>query len=265
MISLIISFYKRIDFLELIFQSLDRQSFGDFEVIVAEDASDAATVDFICESRIRHNFHIKHVCQDDIGFRKTRILNSAVRHSAGEQLVFIDGDCVLHRQFLMEYSKSIDDNHFCYGRRVFCSERHTARLLKARSLKECNNIKAFIYGGSSLGAGIYLPFKIFLNKQHRRILGCNWGILKKNLMAVNGFDEDYNRAGVGEDFDVDWRLKKQGMKVRSMKGRAIVFHLYHKANYYPADTEYVEKLMEEKKLTGYAFCLNGIIKNLYQN
>ena len=94
---------------------------------------------------------------------------------------------------------------------------------------------------------MYIPFKINKDKQYRRILGCNWGILKKNILAVNGFDEDYNRAGVGEDFDIDWRLKKHGLKVRSMKGKAIVFHMYHKANYNPSDTEYVEKLMAEKK------------------
>jgi len=28
-----------------------------------------------------------------------------------------------------------------------------------------------------------------------------------------------------------------------MKGKAIVYHMYHKANYSPSDTEYVEKLM----------------------
>lgn len=265
MISLIISFYKRIDFLELIFQALERQSFRDFEVIVAEDANDPQTVDFICQARYLRNYTIKHVSQEDIGFRKTRILNSAIRNADGEQLVFIDGDCVPHRHFLKEYSKAITEKHFCYGRRVFCSEKHTGIMLGSHSIQKCNTLTAFIFGGRSIGAGIYLPLKLSRDKQHRRILGCNWGVTKRNIMEVNGFDEDYNRAGVGEDFDIDWRLKKNGLKVRSMKGRAVVFHLYHKANYYPADTEYVEKLMSEKKLAGKAFCLNGIIKNLYQN
>jgi len=107
---------------------------------------------------------------------------------------------------------------------------------------------------------LYLPFKKNIDKQHRRILGCNWGIMKKNILAVNGFDEDYNRAGVGEDFDIDWRLKKQGLKVRSMKGKAIVYHLYHGANYKNSDTEYVEKLMAEKKAAGKSYCENGINK-----
>jgi GT2 family glycosyltransferase len=119
---------------------------------------------------------------------------------------------------------------------------------------------AILYGGKSIGAGIYLPLKKNINKQQRRILGCNWGIMKKNLLLVNGFDEDYDRAGVGEDFDIDWRLKKQGLKVRSMKNKAIVSHLYHGANYNTSDTEYVEKLMSEKKTKAELFCINGIIK-----
>jgi GT2 family glycosyltransferase len=165
---------------------------------------------------------------------------------------------VLHRHLLKEYDYAITDTHFCYGRRVFCSERLTGILLKSKSIKKCNILMAIFYGARSIGAGIYLPFKMARSKQHRRILGCNWGVMRNNVLAVNGFDEDYNRAGVGEDFDIDWRLKKQGFRVRSMKGRAIVFHMFHKANYNPSDTEFVEKLMAEKKKIGNSYCINGI-------
>lgn len=260
MISLIISLYKRLDFLELIFQSLDEQSYKDFEAIIAEDNDDPQTVDFIAKARLTNSFRIQHVSQEDISFRKTMILNSAVKISAGEKLVFIDGDCILHRSFLKEYSKAITDSYFCYGRRVFLSKKHTEILLKEKSIKKNNILFAILYGGKSIGAGIYLPFKKNINKQTRRILGCNWGIMKKDILAVNGFDEDYDRAGVGEDFDIDWRLKKNGLKTKSMKGKTIVSHLYHNLNHSALDTEYVEKLMAEKKKTGKSFCTNGIVK-----
>jgi glycosyltransferase involved in cell wall biosynthesis len=258
MISLIISFYQRLDFLELILQSLDKQSFKNFEIIIAEDNNDPQTVEFINKARLNHIYDIRHVSQEDIGFRKTRILNTAVKTAKGEQIVFIDGDCILHKHIMKEYNKAITDTHFCYGRRIFCSKKHTDILLRSKSIKRCNILMVFLYGGKSIGAGLYLPFKRNKDKQHRKILGCNWGIMKKNILAVNGFDEDYNRAGVGEDFDIDWRLKKQGLKVRSMKGKAIVYHMYHDANYNPTDTEYVEKLMAEKKIIGKSFCVNGI-------
>jgi len=258
MISLIISFYKHLDFLELIFQSLEKQSFKNFEVVVAEDNNDPQTVEFIERARMGYSFSIQHVSHEDTGFRKTVILNKAVKKTKGEKIVFIDGDCVLHKHFLYEYNKAITDTYFCYGRRVFCSKIHTDKLLKSKNIKSINIFQTFLFGGKSIGAGLYLPFKKNIHKQHRRILGCNWGIMKKNILAVNGFDEDYDHAGVGEDFDIDWRLKKLGFKVRSMKGKAIVYHLYHKANYNTSDTEYVEKLMEEKKMIGNSFCINGI-------
>jgi cellulose synthase/poly-beta-1,6-N-acetylglucosamine synthase-like glycosyltransferase len=258
MISLIISLYKRLDFLELILESLDEQSFNNFEVVVAEDNNDPKTVEFINIARLIHKYNILHVSQEDIGFRKTRILNSSVKIANGEQIVFIDGDCIPQKHFLKEYNKAINETHFCYGRRVFCSKKHTEILLKSKSLKEINIILALLYGGKSIGAGFYLPYKKNIDKQYRRILGCNWGIMKSNILAVNGFDEDYNRAGVGEDFDIDWRLKKLGLKVRSMKGKAIVYHMYHNSNYAPADTEYVENLMTGKKIAGNLFCVNGI-------
>jgi cellulose synthase/poly-beta-1,6-N-acetylglucosamine synthase-like glycosyltransferase len=260
MISLIISYYKRLDFLELILQSLDKQSYRDFEVIVAEDNNETQTVQYVNKARLKHSFNIQHVSQEDIGFRKTRILNSAVRTARGEQIVFIDGDCIPHRHFLKEYNKAITDNIFCYGRRVFLSKKHSDILLKTMSLEKVNTFEAFIYKGNSIGAGFYLPFKKNIHKQNRRILGCNWGILKTSILKVNGFDEDYKYAGVGEDFDIDWRLKKAGLTVRSMKGKAIVFHLYHEPNYKSSDTEYVENLLIKKKSIGNSFCKNGIYK-----
>jgi len=258
MISLIISFYKRLDFLELILLSLDKQSYKNFEIIIAEDNNDPLTVEFISNARGLYKYNIQHVSQEDKGFRKTRILNLAVKAAKGEKIIFIDGDCILHRHFLKEYDNAITDNCFFFGRRVFLSKKHTDILLKTMSIKKVNTIQAFLYKGKSIGAGIYLPFKKNIDKQHRRILGCNWGVLKTNILKVNGFDEDYNCAGVGEDFDIDWRLKRTGLKVRSMKGKAIVFHLYHEPNYKASDTEYVEKLMVEKKIIGKSFCINGI-------
>jgi glycosyltransferase involved in cell wall biosynthesis len=36
-VSLIIAVYKRVDFLELIFKSIEKQTFRNFQVIIAED------------------------------------------------------------------------------------------------------------------------------------------------------------------------------------------------------------------------------------
>ena len=73
-ISVIIGFYKKLDFLSLVLQGLALQTFRDFEVLIAEDNNDPNTLNFIESLGSKINFPIKVVQQEDIGFRKNRIL-----------------------------------------------------------------------------------------------------------------------------------------------------------------------------------------------
>jgi hypothetical protein len=67
------------------------------------------TVEFLNKARHTHDYTIQHISQEDIGFRKTRILNNSIKIAKGEKIVFIDGDCLLHKHFMKEYSKAITD------------------------------------------------------------------------------------------------------------------------------------------------------------
>ncbi|HXO75095.1 MAG TPA: glycosyltransferase, partial [Puia sp.] len=102
-LSVIVAFYKNIPFLDMIFKGLNKQTYTDFEVIIAEDDDAAATVEFLKEQSALLPFPILHVSQKDDGFRKDEILNKAVIAATGEFLVFLDGDCIPHRRLLKEY------------------------------------------------------------------------------------------------------------------------------------------------------------------
>ena len=260
MVSVIISLYKRLDMLNLILQALSQQSYTNFEVIVAEDNDTSETVDFIRNSREKYTYTLKHVSQEDSGFRKTAILNKALRIAEGKQLVFLDGDCIPHRHLLYEYSKAIHGNVMCYGRRLFLSKSLSEKLMKTKSIKGLNIWTAILYRSKSIGAGFYMPRKKNIHKQNRPILGCNWGVERAALISINGFDEDYQRAGRGEDFDVEWRLTRKAYRKISMKNKAIVYHIFHPANYSDADTLYVQNLMAQKMEAGNVYCLNGLDK-----
>ena len=261
MISVIISVYKRLDMLDLILQALSRQSYTNFEAVVSEDNDAAETVDFIRHAREKYSYPIKHVSQEDSGFRKTAILNKALRAAEGTQLVFLDGDCIPHRHLLYEYSKTIVGGVMCYGRRLFLSKKLSEKLFRTKSIKGLNIWSAILYRSKSIGAGIYMPWKKNIHKQKRAILGCNWGVECAALILINGFDEDYKRAGHGEDIDVEWRLIRKGFKKISMKNKAIVYHIFHPANYSDADTLFVQNLMYQKIEKDHIFCLNGLEKN----
>ena len=79
-------------------------------------------------------------------------------------------------------------------------------------------------------------------------------------MKINGFDEDYKTAGIGEDVDLEWRLQRVGVKFKSIRFEAIVYHLHHTENYSTIDVAVGSKQLEEKKKQGFYFCKNGLQK-----
>lgn len=259
-ISLIIAFYKSFDALDLIFRALQKQKFKDFEIIIAEDDNNPETFEFLknWQSKILQKIkHVNHI--EKKGFRKNLILNEAVKISDGEILVFIDGDIIPHKNMLKVYAKNVKNEQICTGRRVFLDENQTNKLYKTKNLNLLQNTN-LIFSKSKSKIYAILNNSLFLHFTKRGIVGCNWGITKDNLLSINGFDEDYTHAGVGEDTDVRWRLRAKGIKFLSVRYAAIVYHLYHKRFYSKEDTAVGFKMLEKKQIENNIFCKNGIIK-----
>ena len=82
-VSVVISFYNKIEYLNLILAALERQSFRDFEVVIADDGSRPDVVSAIQLIMERSPLSIQHLWHEDKGFRKTRIFNEAVRQRTG--------------------------------------------------------------------------------------------------------------------------------------------------------------------------------------
>ncbi|MFK8046106.1 MAG: glycosyltransferase, partial [Crocinitomicaceae bacterium] len=263
-ISLIVSYYKNLPNLQLILEGLILQSVQDFELIVAEDDDSEETIAFIEKAKTKCSFPIQHISQEDKGFRKNRILNRAIIASKHELLVFIDGDCIPHKHFIRSYQQANAKNAILSGRRVMLSEKISRKMLNKLKLTHLK-FPALLFSGSKKNKeGVYFPwFKLSFKK--RGLLGCNWGALKSNLEMVNGFDEDYTSPGVGEDVDIEWRLKEHGLKLKSMKNKAIVYHLYHKRSYGEDQVAENYQLLASKKAKDQIVCLRGLRKLMDYN
>src|SRR5688572_4956723 len=98
--SLIISLYNKLEYLKMIEAALQRQSFRDFEVVVADDGSKPEVVEGIKDLMNSSPIAFQHCWHEDLGFRKTKILNEAIRKSRSAYLIFIDGDCIPHTHFI---------------------------------------------------------------------------------------------------------------------------------------------------------------------
>ncbi len=239
--------------------ALLNQSDENFEVIIADDDNSEASTHFIREWAQLCPFPLVHVNQlKDDGFRKNEVLNKAILKSSGEFIVFIDGDCIPHRHFIKQYRAHMHENIALFGRRVMLTKAMKDKLVQTKDLGLLSLWNLFMNRTGNLKDAFYLPF---LNRRHQAgIWGCNWGIHKKHLLEVNGFDEDYIHAGVGEDVDIEGRLYKNGIRLKSLKQKAIVYHLYHKPNYSDADIQLNFELLKLKQKEGLIFCKNGIVK-----
>ncbi len=259
MLTLIIAVYKNIDAVYLIFESLERQSFKNFDAIIAEDNESAAMLECVDVLRRKYAFVIKHVHQPDNGFRKCAALNAAIKMAESDYLVFIDGDCLLHRHFLKAHFEDRQKNIALWGRRVMLSKVLTDKIYFEKSFASLNLAELIKFGATRLDCAMYLPSMPTPISTASHIWGCNWSIFKEDILAVNGFDEDYVAAGVGEDTDIEWRLLKSGIRLKKIKFQAIQYHLHHVENYSSTDAN--EALMQEKIKVGAVFCKNGILKD----
>ncbi len=258
--SLIVAVYKNTQYLRMVLLSIERQSFKDFELIVAEDDEDPNMKSFIEKSQKEFSFPIIHVHQPDNGFRKNAILNTAVKISKGEFLQFIDGDSVLQEHYLKCFAKQAEPGICLFGRRVYLDEQFTNKLIQEDSLRNLTLMNVLLSKSEQKKHALYMPWVLPFQKNKNGIWGCSMGLMKEDLLAVNGFDEDYVKVGVGEDFDLEWRLLKNGVKLKSLKYYARQYHLHHERHDREDDVRFNFELMWAKQKEGIVFCGNGIVK-----
>ena len=239
--TLIISVYKNLDNLRCILESLKYQSRNDFEVIVSEDGQDPEVASLIQILRADLGYNLYHLNHPDLGFRKNKALNSAIRRSISDLLIFIDGDCVPHPRFVESHIKEARKYLVCTGRRVELGRKSSQLLIKSPS-----SVKTF---ANRLLYSMALPFLVidgvknpesgYFSRalhglaKHRflSVVGCNFSCSKQALIDINGFNEDYEAPGIGEDSDVEWRFIRAGYEIKNIKFLAPLFHLWHERSY----------------------------------
>ncbi|MBI9033994.1 MAG: glycosyltransferase [Bacteroidales bacterium] len=134
-VSVIISYYKNINNLDLILRALNAQSSSNFEVIISEDDNNIETDEYLKNHTHTFDFPLFHLNQPvDDGFRKNMMLNKSIRASKGKTLVFIDCDCIPHKHFVKEFIKNSQKGLILYGKRLMLGDKISKKILKSKSL-----------------------------------------------------------------------------------------------------------------------------------
>ena len=120
--SLVICTYNWPQALELVLMSVKRQTHLPEEVIIADDGSREETSQLI--KRFQKDFPTKllHVWHEDIGFRRTVILNKAIAKATGDYIISIDGDIITEKHFIEDHLYLSEPGVFVYGKRAKIKE-----------------------------------------------------------------------------------------------------------------------------------------------
>lgn len=228
--TLIISTYNRPDALTVCLDSVRKLAIYPDEVIVGDDGSTEETRKVVEEFQKDFPVPLKYIRQEDEGFRLAAIRNKCIAAATGDYIIQIDGDIFLHPMFVADHLQQARPGYFLKGGRV--------QLDKERSEAVCASGKApwihFLSGGIEAKRANTLRFHnlaSYLAPRYRKnrdnVLGCNMSFYRKDLIAVNGYDEDFKGWG-GEDLDLSFRLRNAGVGKRYLKFCALAYHLWHR-------------------------------------
>ncbi|WP_418509645.1 glycosyltransferase family 2 protein [Corallibacter sp.] len=256
--TLLISTYNWPKALELVLMSVKRQKKLPTEVVIADDGSTEETKKLIESFQENFPVKIRHIWHEDKGFTKTVILNKALKTITSDYVIQIDGDIILHSNFIKDHIANAKKGTYLFGSRISITEPYSKKALEKKQIK-------FYWFGSGLlrrTRAIYLPFyNIFTKPKHKnssKLRGCNMSYWLKDAININGYNEDYIGWGY-EDFDFAQRLINAGVAAKRIKHAAIQFHIYHKEAP-KGDTDKGNKILSKTIQEQISVCKNGIKK-----
>ena len=257
-IGVIISTYNNPEWLEKTFWGYMAQIRKADEIVIADDGSKDETRILI--ERYKPFLPLKHVWHEDKGFRKTKILNEALKVAQSEYLIFTDQDCVPRADFIATHEKNAQRGYII-----------SAGYFKLPMSISKQLTKDDVFSGNAFSLkwlranGLKLTFKctkLFQNQTFAKFMnaittakstwnGMNSSTFREYIINTNGFDERMQYGG--EDREMGERLFNAGIKAKQLRYSAIVVHLDHNRPYVNKESliinKAIRKVTKKKRLT----------------
>ncbi|AUD06858.1 glycosyltransferase family 2 protein [Spirosoma pollinicola] len=227
--SVLVATYNRPDALTHCLNSLFRQSRLPNEIIVCDDGSRDETRQVILALQVRSPVPLLHIWQADQGFKLAQIRNKGIAMATGSYLIQIDGDVILHPQFVADQLRVAKAGSFYSGNQFLLTQQQTNQLLANPRTHSPTSLKQIRLTWHRMWVPfLQKPFARFYhwNEHYRYVIGCNMAFWRADLLAVNGYDERFTGWG-WEDTDLAIRLIQLGRRLRFIRFGAIQYHLYH--------------------------------------
>lgn len=237
-LSVVVTTYNHPEWLEKVLWGFEAQTFRDFDLLVADDGSDAPTRELVERLAPRLSYPVRHIWHPKQGFRKCTILNAAIAASAGEYLCFTDGDCVPRPDLLAVHASVAERGRFLSGGYLKLPMATSQAITREDILEGRSTDYAWLRAHGTLASAQSL--RLYWGPVVARLLdaltttrptfnGHNASAWRDDLVRVNGFDERLEWGGL--DREIGERLENAGVKGTQIRHRALVVHLDHGRGY----------------------------------
>lgn len=176
--------------------SLQKLNYPDYEIIVVNDGSTDATREILARFPDVRAFH-----QENMGLSVAR--NTGLQAATGEIVAYTDDDCFADPDWLAHLVSQLQQSgaHAVGGPNLTPEDGWLAACVAASPGQPTHVLES--------------------DQEAEHIPGCNMAFHREALLAINGFDPVYRKAG--DDVDVCWRLQDAGMWITFAPG-AMVWH-----------------------------------------
>jgi len=257
-VSVIVPTYNRPKALKKVLDGLVNQTQAPHEIIIADDGSTQETASMLAPYLAQPDLNLHHVWQKDKGFRLSRIRNKAILKARGDYILMLDGDCIPEKHFVEDHLSLAEKGCFFQGKRVIVNQKSEAQFtcidMDSFARRLTHAMKFNISNSHHI---LRIPFW----PAHRMsklpgIRGCNMGFFRKDLVAVNGYNQAIQGWG-REDQEIVVRLYKLGLKRKENPFKAICYHLWHPENS-RNNLGKNDKILEKAIASRLFFCDSGL-------
>ena len=224
--SLITPTYNWPEALELLLLSILNQTVLPNEVIIADDGSREETRLLIEDFQKNFPVPLIHVWHEDIKNRKPRIMNQAIAKAKYDYIIEIDGDIIMHKNFVEDHLAFAENGHYLFGSRVNIQKEILPIIFKEKT----THFHFLSKGIKKRGRTLYLPWMMLFvkseDKRSKKLRGCNMSFWREDFIKVNGFNEGLVGWGI-DDSEMIQRLHNIDIKGKRLKHAGIAYHIYH--------------------------------------
>lgn len=192
--SIIVPVFNRPDEVDELLDSLTRQAYSQFEVIIVEDGSATPCKD-VCD-KYNEVLDIQYFLKENSGPGQSR--NYGAERAKGDYLIILDSDVVLPDGYLMAVDKELEENPCEAFGGADASHPSFTPVQKAISY----SMTSFFTTGGIRGG------KAKLDKFYPR--SYNMGIKREVYQQLGGF----SKMRFGEDIDFSYRIVEAGNRCR---------------------------------------------------